>query len=366
MKQICIVSAYGYVKTNINYGSLFQYYALENILKQMETAPYWLRYELPEDNKTCTQIIKSKIKKHIYFEHYKKLDLLYKKWIEFINNKLSLSQKIYNDKTIIDNIPVADIYITGSDQVWGGEIPANYLCFVPQKYPKISYAASFGTSKISEEKKEIISPWIQKFEKVSVRESSGVELCKEMGIEATLVLDPTFLLNQEYYPEKEVRELKNSKFIFGYLLNLNDKEHKLIEDLKIISEKYNSELKIATVSEDSYKYIPKTNRGYYTPDEWIWMYKNADGIITNTFHGTVFSIIFHKKFVYYEQVGETKNQNERIISLLDLLGLKERIVTQENSIELVMGKEINWVDVDEIVNKEKEKSKNFLTEILNY
>ena len=364
MKRVCVISAYGYVKKNINYGSLFQYYALEMVLKKMGVASYWLRYELPDEKITYTTAVKEIVKRVVYFNHFKKLNFLYRRWSEFVNNKLSLSSETYNDKTINDSIPVADFYITGSDQVWGGEVPANYLCFVPDQYPKISYAASFGTSKISEKKRRTISPWIKKLDRVSVREPSGVELCKEMGVEAMLVLDPTFLIEPENYPEKEVEEFKNKKFIFCYLLNLTDEECNLIKDLNALSKKHDEKIKFAVVNGNSYKYVPKDNRGYYAPDEWIWMYKNANGIVTNTFHGTVFSIMFHKQFVYYEQTGVTKNQNERIISLLNLLGLKNRIVKERNTIELMLEERIDWRDVDRILNKEKEKSIDFLSEAL--
>lgn len=94
----------------------------------------------------------------------------------------------------------ADFYITGSDQVWGGILKPNFLCFVSDRKQKIAFAASFGRKELSENQEEKgVSNWLKSFGNISVREKEGVEICKSLGIDAVQILDPTFLLSKYDY-----------------------------------------------------------------------------------------------------------------------------------------------------------------------
>lgn len=359
--KVCVISSYAYIKDYINYGSLLQYYALQTALQNEGVEPYWLRYVLPERNRNGFRIIKSTAKKCLNpLQTWKKYKV-HTSFFAFISSYLIVSKQEYNDEMLNCQPPVADLFITGSDQVWGGKIKANYLTFVPKGHGKISYAASFGKSDILQEQLDTITHWINDFDAVSVRELSGVKICKKMGVNANQVLDPTLLINADDYPF-EKSKLKH-KFIFGYFLNVNKPEQLPLDKINqyVITEK--KILRVAggvTISERLFK---KQQIGYYSPEKWLGMYRDADKIFTNTFHGTVFAIIFHKPFLVFLQKGISEKQNERLIAILELFHLKERIYIPVEDLSIQVNREIDWESVDEVLQKEKEASLDYLQRI---
>ena len=197
-----IVSSYAYIVDHNNFGSLFQYYALQQYLKSLGVTAYWIRYVFPHLAR-----YKSLFKKFvqalfhgydvIFFLHYLRTQATFRSYIRTYCN---VSKRKYD--SIIElkrNVPVADIYITGSDQAWGGCLEPNYLTFVPRGKRKIAYAVSFGTRNITPEHAANIRNWVEDFDFVSVRESSGVEICRNLGVKARHLLDPTLLIDDNDY-----------------------------------------------------------------------------------------------------------------------------------------------------------------------
>lgn len=132
--------------------------------------------------------------------------------------KCSVSDKKYdNINELKINPPKADIYITGSDQVWAGWLEPNYLTFAPPKKKKIAYAVSFGRQQLTAEHQSHIQNWVKQFDAISIRESSGIEICRKMGMDAVHLLDPTLLLDDvDYLPVNAARAEKR-KYIFAIL-----------------------------------------------------------------------------------------------------------------------------------------------------
>lgn len=360
-KKICVVSAYAYIKEYINYGSLLQYYALEKVLIKMGYNPFWLKYRTNK-KQTIKDKVKTIIKIIFNINGEREKKKIINEFSKFIKINLNVSPNEYcSERELENNIPNADYFITGSDQVWAGIDPVNYLCFVPDNKKRISYAASFGKKDISYSHMEVITPWLKKFDNISVREKSGIDICSKMGICAQMAIDPTLLLNEKDYPYLDVHN--DRKYKLFYFLNVNEEKDVPREILNEICEE-KSEIKIVAGVSRIDEFVKKEYLVYFSPEEWLGAYKNAECIFTNSFHGTVFSLIFHKPFWVFMQNGSSKGQNERMLSLLRMVKLENRIFSNNNI--KISDDKIDWKLVDQILDNEKNAAIDYLKKALEY
>lgn len=338
--KIAIISSYAYIVSNVNYGALLQYYALQEYLRKRGHDPYWIRYVIRLSFKQkLKQIIKSVV--FCRTNHRKRIQL--RSFLDFADRYLALSDRIYVGEAAINcDPPAADYYITGSDQVWAGTLPANFLTFVGDDTRKIAYAVSFGKDELLAEHADTIRPWIGKFDKISVREKSGVDICYNLCRKSAVhVPDPTLLIDKEKYPASDVGQVD---YIFCYFINLNIGNSVRLDDLICYSQSMDKKLIVSTAT-GSEKHIPVDYMVYPSPEEWLGYYKCARTIVTNTFHGTLFSIIFERPFLCILQDGNSSKQNCRILSLLSSLGLQDRILNSSDSVDAKMHAPINWTEV---------------------
>lgn len=367
-KKAAIISSYAYIRGHNNYGSLLQYFALQQYLKKhFNIDAFWVRYMFPAREMYMTTLKKC-IRSLLYGFHPDNIWRHFKTQIafrHFMHEHCNISPTKYDS---IDKLkqfpPKADLYITGSDQVWGGWLEPNYLTFAPQGKKRIAYAASFGKKELTEEHQLHIQSWIQSFDAVSVREASGVEICGKMGIEAQHLPDPTLLVDDNDYLPADVKRIERTKYIFCYFINEKDPEYLRIKDIIDYSRTQKARLKITGI-EGPETVIPSKYLHQYSPEAWLNHYKYAECIFTNTFHGTVFCIIFRKPFCVLFQKGNTIKQNERLHSILTMFGLQERIITSDKSIKEIMEKPINWDRVEEIKQQQRMRSDLFWQKILN-
>lgn len=357
----CVISSYAYIDKHINYGALLQYYALEKALNKEGIAAYWLRYCIQEEYSIKNRL-KKVLKKCLAFRVQKCVDKTLVEFKDFLNKYCNLSTEIYMlENELESNLPQADVYITGSDQVWGGVLMPNYLCFVPDRKVKCSYAASFGKAKIENKHKNTIVPWVKRLDLVSVREYSAIDICRDMGVEATQVLDPTLLIDAEAYP---VDKIENSTEVFCYFLNISSNAQVYWDCVKTWAKDFGLSLGVAC-TETTYKYFTEDEQQFLGPKKWLSRYANSKYILTNTFHGTVFAIIFNKPFLVFEQSGKSGKQNERIYSLLNCFNLKDRIYNPDGDLNIQMDKEINWSKVNRKIAEERVESFKFIRKVRN-
>jgi hypothetical protein len=332
--------------SNDNYGQLLQCYALQKYLRNLGYEAFLIRYKHTEENRySIRRLIKifSPLKVVKYFTRQKRLEKISKEpnrhFESFRSEYLVQSSKLYiSYDELKRNPPDADCYIAGSDQIWNywnnklnyykNAIHAYFLDFGSDKIKRLSYAASWGGSCIPNEYIKEITPLLKRFDYVSVREESGIELCKECGYDsAECVCDPTLLLSAEYYRnlynENPIRKI-DKKYLLVYMLS-NE-----IDLNKDIIKKFASEnnLKIINISiggvfDDFPKY-------YATIPEWLYLIDNAEYIITNSFHGSVFCTIFHKQFGIVPRITKFSYMNDRFEMLFKLLGLKKRYITNND------------------------------------
>ena len=372
--KICIISFW---TSNNNYGQLFQGYALQNYLREQGHDVYHLKYRTKKVQRPLLiQYIIKSIK--FFINPYKKIkaikayNLRYnndaiRDFISFRNIYMNFSTIEYNGiDSLKKNPPTADYYITGSDQVWAQLISkkdnrAFYLDFGDKKTNKIAYAASFAMTEYPKELQPDLRQLLLKFKKIGVRENDGINICKNIGINATLVPDPTILFKGDDYRKLSTPILKLKKFAFIYSLNINKPQQIYWETLN----QYINQKALNAVVTTADGLIPaceifEAQYIYATPNEWLWLIDNAEFVITASFHGIIFSILMNTPFVYIPLQNVKAGMNNRVILLLKDLGLENRICYAKEQIKPILDTEINWSKVNMTINEMRETGKSFL------
>ena len=264
----------------------------------------------------------------------------------------------------VDEKYLYDAYVVGSDQVWRPSynstmLPAMFLHFTNRwEVKRIAYAASFGTSawEFAPQMTEEFSKLAKRFDLITVREKSGVNLCREhLGVEATWVLDPTMLLNREDY-EKVVtaeQEPKSAGTLFHYILDPCDEKKALIEQAAAVKGLQAFTVMPRCQAENRTKWDVKhriEDCVFPSVTSWLRGFMDAEMVVVDSFHGAVFSIIFNKPFWV---IGNKKRGNARFESLLEMFGLDERMIEPGQEVDWTAL--IDWKRVNEKLEKEKER-----------
>ena len=344
--QICIVTQ----QLKANYGGILQNYALQAILKMMGHNVMTIDYIYkPTLFRFFLSICKSRLRKHDYPD----LNYIRPSAIQnFIDTYINVTNTVHKYKLDIIYQYKIDAIIVGSDQVWRPQYNRGVLEDMFLKFTKdidikrIAYAASFGVDTMKEYKVWQIKEakkLIKKFDLVTVREDSGVKLCKDyLNINAIHVLDPTMLLNKEDYLKIcDPVPVDKTNFIAAYILDKTTH----ISNITTVAEKNNLSLKL--FSADKHLTL--------TIEEWLSIFRDAKFIITDSFHGTVFSLIFNKPFL---TITNKVRGNARIDSLLRTFGLLKRQIYSCSDIELDYN--INWKEINYIKEEYAKISKNLL------
>ena len=338
-----------------NYGGILQTYALQEKLRSLGHDPITFLYNRHTwfwwiKNSILVTMLKMLGKRVEYYPSPSKVRSNNRGFRKFISEHISCSKEFSSYKSSL--CAGLDAIVVGSDQVWRPmynkySLPDMFLRFThTSQITRLSYAASLGTDRweFSPEQTKVCSTLLSKFNAVSVREDSGVSLCEQYlnYPNAHHVLDPTLLLSRSHYLSlcKNV-PVSSSSFIFVYLLDRTPEKTKFINEIA-----KNKNLSVLFLSAD--EKVKSTD----TIEGWLSMFRDAKYVITDSFHGTVFSIIFHRDFnVFCNQ----SRGNARIDSLLKLFALENRLITDNVNLEC-----IDWTSVDDVLNVNKEKSIRFL------
>ena len=343
-----------------NYGGILQNFALQQVLKNMGHEPITIDYVLEISRvRYCVSTLKTIILKIMgrkrEFINFPRFYIRHKCVDVFIQKHVSVTRRVSKyHKKLIDEYHL-DAIIVGSDQVWrplySPFIHNMFLDFTSgMAIRRLAYAASFGVDNMEYSDKQLkrCSKLLKEFDGLSVREASGVSLCRDyFGVDALHVLDPTLLNDKEIYEKLCQNVPKNSsKFLASYVLDISEEKKIYIES---IAKQLELEINYFTADE-----------GFsLTIEEWLAMFRDASFIITDSFHGTIFSIIFNKPF--FSLTNEVRG-NSRFESLLSMLGLERRL---NASFESVGDNDIDWVKVRESICELKSKAFNFLRENLD-
>ncbi|MCD4670825.1 MAG: polysaccharide pyruvyl transferase family protein, partial [Actinomycetia bacterium] len=244
------------------------------------------------------------------------------------------------------------VVVFGSDEIWnlnnclGGIIDAYYFG-ENIKTKKISYATSFGSTSGIDESQEYIKNALLEFQYVSLRDKNSSDIMNNIGFKGSaMVLDPTFLLEQANV-EPDIK----TKYIFYYCVSKNCK---LDEELTELSKKLGIEI-IAF----GYKHKKFKNIISIGPFEWLGYLKNAEYVVTNMFHGTIFSIKYRKKFI----VEMTKYRENKLGFLLEIVNLRNRIY-EKDELESILLQDVSYDNAFEKISKMKKISEEYIVRAL--
>lgn len=260
--------------------------------------------------------------------------------------------------------------VVGSDQVWTPmSLPNKFfnLLFVDDSVPKVAYASSFGVSHIPQFQKKATGAYLDRFYKIGVREQRGKEIVEELSHQhATVVADPTLLLSKEEWEEEISNARPNEKepYIFCYFLGTNQDARKAVNELK-----KKTGLKIITIRHMD-EYVPEDESFgdeapyFVDPNDFVKYISQASYVCTDSFHCTVFSIIFHRQFMTFYRFASTSKtgRNSRIDSLFNVLGIDKNHIYKGN-ISLIDNK-IAWGQTDERLTGLRKESISFIKEAL--
>lgn len=361
-----------------NYGGIIQNFALQKVISNQGHLPITInrhknkvysfaRVFLYDLKMVFFNMFKNDGKNYLTSKKRKEL---IKNNTKFIRNFLTLTTKIDSDEKLIQHFKKNkyDVIIVGSDQTWRPKYSPNifnyYLDFLGENSNKprcIAYASSFGTDdwEYTSEETQRVEILAKQFDAISVREESGINLCKNyLKVDAELVLDPTLLLNAEDYSQfLNLTENNTSKNkLYTYVLdNSEEKFEFLNKSSKLLDLELSNVWTETNVSENKFKNL-------ITPplENWLAGFKNAEFVITDSFHGTVFSILFKKPFI---AIVNKERGASRFESLLGKLGLENRLIYDiQNFDKSILNEPIHYEEVHQKLEILKENSIKFLKE----
>lgn len=342
------------ITDSINYGAIWQSFALYKYISNLGVDVRMINYNPKYKKKSALFFLKEKIQLNLLRKRISRSNT-------FKRNNVIFTNTVYKDiNDLKADPPDSNIFIVGSDQVWNSDIsngldPSFFLEFVV-KGKKVSYASSIGKSNVSNEDLNDIKKYLTHFDAISVRESSAKKLLDGLGLtHVEQVLDPVFLFGKSDYDNYLV-PFQRQKYLLIYGFDSNQK----IDDVAklIAKEKGLSIIEIggARKRHDSDNFLRNLS-----PEEFLGVIDGAEYIVTSSFHGTAFSIIFKKNFV---SVLPAK-RGTRVESILNLLGLEDRLLKDSDVINIdKLIVEPNYQTVSTLLDTEINKSKEFLFKVL--
>jgi len=282
--------------------------------------------------------------------------------LQFVRAKIKCTERIRHleDLPALDAKYKFDAYVIGSDQVWNtGLCPWYFGSFIRSSGVKvISYAASFGYSqwKMDAALTAECAALAKKFTAISVREDSAVGLCKKyLGADATHVIDPTMLLAKEDYLAHIDVEMEEN-ILFSYILDKDDMKQSIVE---AIAARKGLKTKACMPGEEFVRGLSRMEDCIFPPvDRWLSGFNNAKFVVTDSFHGTVFAILFNVPFV---AIGNRRRGLARFESLLRMLGLEDRLATSLDEAVAIADTPTNYTEVNTILERERIKALDFLS-----
>lgn len=358
-----------------NYGSILQTYALQRVVCELGKnlgldIDYKVIDIMPKAQKNLYSIYKkgfnttNVIKNLVAFFYYRKLTLKQKKFADFLQSNINLTNFCQNQESLEEIGAEMDYCISGSDQIWNVRSQDfetfYYLDFV-KNAKKISYSASFGPLQIdwSKYNADKYRELLNAYDYISTREvgsQKNVEILT--GKKAEIHVDPTLLLSKEQWQQiQSDANYRNGKYILLYCLEPTKQQLEIVKKiskklhLPVVVTKYNNKNDIFN------NFVKKYDAG---PQDFLALIDNAALVITSSFHGTAFSLIYQKNF--YVLNGRTDN---RISDILDKVGLIERSIESIDEIKNVNLKNIDFSCVEKFLKEEQQRSKDYLNTALD-
>lgn len=291
----------------------------------------------------------------------------YKMFDNFAQNEFHLSARYNSFAELSQAATNYNMFVVGSDQLWlPSNISADYytLNFVPEKVPKMALATSFGVSELPNKQAILAKEFLPRIEYCSVREQSGQKLVKDLtGRDVPVVCDPTILFpSEEWSKDIENKPFTDGKYLFCYFLGNNPIQRDFVNRVKeatgykIVQLQHCDEY---IASDENFPDEAPYNVG---PKEFIRLIRDAEYVFTDSFHCSVFSMLYGKKFFTFRRYASdgTVSTNGRIYSLLSLVGLKNRLLRGNEDVKSSLEKEIDYQNVHSKLDELRSFTKNFV------
>lgn len=360
MKKIGIIT----INDINNYGNRLQCYAVQCILTKLGMTNENIFNSNLKKRNTIMELIKNSIKYSINYKNFRTVIRRKKIFKKFNKALIRYSKyKIIKEKVNAQINKEYDYFIVGSDQVWNfnfSHISKTDLLFFADNKKRIAFAASFGTNEIKVGYDDVFQYELSKFKAISVREDAGKEIIDKLTgrKDVEVLIDPTMLLTPEEWDKVshcpiQIDSLKGRKYILNYFLGN-------------ISEQRKQEIgRIAKENECEVINLLDKNDPFYVsgPSEFLWLEKNAFLICTDSFHSSVFAILYNRPFIVFDREQEgVANMSSRIDTLISKFHLKHRRfegkITEENL-------EHDYTEAYKILEEERKKSDTFLRRALD-
>lgn len=300
--------------------------------------------------------------------HKRNKQIRNKRFEEFHKHYNRLSENVYPSvKSLYQAEFNYDVICIGSDQVWnymkGYSLEPFFACFDKKNTKKISYASSIGLSSLSDEAKNYFREKLSDFSYISVREQQAAELLSPiLNRNIDVVLDPTLILDDKEWREVASYEMcPKEKYVLVYIVTIKPCNYVLELARKVAKER---NLKIVRICRDAYpEHSGSDIQEILTagPSDFIGLFAKADFVVTNSFHGTVFSINFSKPF--YSVIKSNNSTNSRLTSILRKLNLADRILSVGSKLPEIS--DIDYTIPSEKLKKERTHSLNYLNKALS-
>ena len=315
-----------------NYGTLLQAYAIYTAIRERCPDTYLIDYAPSSKFKLYNQIrylnspslYLGKLRSTLYdklIADKTSLATKREKMRHFIESNTVMTETAATPEELKNVTAGFDTLICGSDQIWTPVSfhPEYYLSFAPDSVRKIAYAPSFGVSRISGGKKKIIAKLLRRFDSLSVREEQGREIVRQLtGQDAFVAADPVLLLSREHWESVAVRPRMTEPYVFCYILQ-SEKVYPYAKEYA-----WKNGLAVSTINESRRETgaVPDKIITDTSPEEFVGLIQSAEMVVTDSYHGLLFSLLFHKQVRIIRRFSDSSgfSQNSRIDSILNIIG----------------------------------------------
>lgn len=350
-----------------NYGAVLQAFALQTFLKNAGHSPYFVDHHYGSTASGIRRYLNRSPQATIALWKDIRRGNCFAK---FRRRHLVLSEEAYVcEQDLVENPPVADAYICGSDQIWNPNFlsqrkdeVAHFLDFGGHDTRRIAYAASLGVTSLSPDWSLRMAQHLKRFDSISVREKNAVPMIAALGRpDVVCAPDPTLLLSAGVYEKSLCLVECEPNVVFSYLLTREDPECDI--KLRECVCKYLGLPFIETYEQNPYRLLVS---GMTDPCRWLSVLKSSRFVVTNSYHATIFSLIFKQPFIVVQTKGQHSGINSRLESLLKQVGLHDRFVSQVNEKQIIelCNNPINWKLVEARVQEFSEIGEAFLAKAL--
>lgn len=350
------------IPDRLNIGNRLQNYAMQKILENYTEDVETINHAWNTRKLSFLQVVKRRVKYAIqhFLGHIRMKDAKYQKMLKvksFNNKHIKSTKFIYNEKQLKKLEEETDFVVTGSDQVWNPEImflPGFVMLDFVSPEKKVAVAPSIALDSLTKEQSEMFSKYLSDFDNLSCREEQGAKLLEDvLGKQVVSLVDPTLMLSKDDWnkvAKKPKCHDENKKYVLLYFLGEMTDEYR--RTIHYIKEKYG--LEVINILDKSTPYY------VIGPGEFVYLMKHASVVLTDSFHGSVFSYIFDRPFKIFKRKGFGGSMNTRLVNLMNKLNLNEDVYLSENT------NLDNILDVSydkSYLENEQKKFKNYLDNI---